>query len=206
MCPALLQVNGLNKKLEELQLNAWKQYGDPAWKHKTPLQKVEALIGVSLMVIRGELSFREIMSLVSAVISSREFPFIIIGLSLTILGGILLNWLIDQGVPLYRANLIQAILSIESNFILSNFITFKDRRNHRHIVWRMLSFHVVKYFITVPLNQWMTLQLIEGMGLSVTLGYIISTGVSMIVNWQFANRLIFRERKQTFPVDPKSEI
>lgn len=70
-----------------------------------------------------------------------QFSFI--GVSIAILGGIILDSLIKAGFNPTIAYLIQAIFSIESNFLSNNRFTWKERREQP--LWkRWWRFHQVR--------------------------------------------------------------
>src|SRR5262249_2409027 len=97
----------------------------------------------------------------------------------------------------YLAYFIQAIVSIELNFFLNHFITWRDRgtSSFRSMGTSWLKFHVTRIF-TVALNQGFY-SLLVVLGVQYLLANVIGTIVFTIVNYLVGDLFVFNA--QTSP-------
>lgn len=132
--------------------------------------------------------------LASSVNRSRIGRFSTVGIALTVFGAVFI-WVFEVvGLRTDIGNLLQAVISIELNFLLSDIWTWGDRRHESRLTSKLVRYHLVKFGVTIPLNQLIyigTLVITQ----SWLLAYLVSTGVITVINWVAGNRFVFRSQK-----------
>lgn len=132
----------------------------------------------------------------------RVIKFGFVGGFIMVLGAVILSLLIESGVDQPTANFIQAIVSIELNFLLNNWLTWRDRRHSR--LWvRFAKYHAGK-LVTIPTNQLMFI-LLTTVGVHYLVAYFINIGVVMAVNYLLYELFVFKEKNgpnQNGPDEP----
>jgi putative flippase GtrA len=121
--------------------------------------------------------------------------FGLIGLAIFVMGGIILNLLVFLGFSPQVANLIQAVISVESNFFLNNALTWRDRRS-ASLLRRWWRYHLGKVFITIPLNQ-VFFEIGYQVSGSTTVAYVIATGLITLFNYFLNEFFVFRKEQGT---------
>ncbi len=123
-------------------------------------------------------------------LSSRIVKFGIVGLALTIFGAVFIAVAVPLGMSPEAANLVQALISVTLNFILSNRLTWNDRK-HGRLVFRVTRYTLSKV-VSITLNQEifkLALKLTTPQG-----AYWISTGFITIYNYIVNEFFVFRKK------------
>lgn len=88
---------------------------------------------------------------------------------------------------------IQAVVSIELNFVLSYLITWRDRREDT--MWGAFRrFHSVRLLLTVPLNQVLFNGLVR-VGMNYLIANSLCITMAMVINYVLNDRFVFRNTK-----------
>ncbi len=117
--------------------------------------------------------------------------FGVIGGGIAVGGAALLTLLIEVfKVHPQWANLIQAIVAVETNFLLNNHITWRDRRHHSSLTSRLGRYHLSKV-VTVTVNQ-ILFALLSMVGLHYLIIYVCNLGIITILNFVFNEKFVFR--------------
>ena len=127
------------------------------------------------------------------IVSPRLLKFGTIGLSVMIIGGLVLHTLVQMGVGKELAYFIQALVSIELNFFLNNQITWNNRRENSFL-YRWGAFHVSR-LITVPLNQLLFILLATILGINYLIAYVMVIGFMTAINYIAAEFFVFRKKE-----------
>jgi putative flippase GtrA len=123
----------------------------------------------------------------------RQYSFACVGLLALGLGFAVLAILVQGlGVDPQLAFFAQAVVAIESNFLLNQRFTWRDRpvRSRREIARRWLRFHATRA-VSVPLNQ-LAFMLLISTGAGWLLSSCICVAGTMIVNYLAGDRWVFR--------------
>jgi putative flippase GtrA/GT2 family glycosyltransferase len=127
----------------------------------------------------------------------RVISFGFIGVSVMILGFILLYTLVDiLGMDENLAYFIQAVFSIELNFLLNHFFTWGDRRNESH-AWQVFLSRWGKFHITRVVTALLS-QIVFSL-LIFFVHYLVANGIcvviAMIFNFVTSEKYVFSSRK-----------
>jgi putative flippase GtrA/GT2 family glycosyltransferase len=125
-------------------------------------------------------------------IPRRIFGFSLVGGSV-MLGGILFLFVLVQflHVEQHIAYLLQAIVSIETNFFLNRTFNWKDRDGNIALQW--FKFHSASA-ITFPFNQGL-FALLSWLGVPYLLTTVLGAGLAAIVNYLANDRFVFHQKK-----------
>ena len=142
------------------------------------------IFGKQMRLIISARSFSRLQSL----LPRRIFGFSVVGGSV-MLGGIILIFLLVHflKVEQHLAYLIQAVVSIETNFFLNRFLNWKERDGNLAMQW--LKFHSTSA-ITFPLNQ-VLFAFMTWLGVQYLIVTVIGAGVAAIVNYLANDRFVF---------------
>lgn len=130
--------------------------------------------------------------------------FVIVGGSVTLLGAVLLDLLVRLGLTPEWANFIQAVVSVETNFFWNNWWTWKDRKDST-LLMRWWKFHIVKLFVTIPLNQLLFVLMVNVSPFlrdNYVVAYFINIAIVMVINFIMNELFVF---KKATPADAVTE-
>jgi putative flippase GtrA/glycosyltransferase involved in cell wall biosynthesis len=124
----------------------------------------------------------------SRLLPKRIMGFSIVGGSVMV-GGITLLFILVQflHVEANLAYLIQAVVSIETNFFLNRFTNWKERNGNLFAQW--LKFHSTSA-ITLPLNQGL-FALLTWLGVPYLVVTVMGAGIAAFVNYLANDRFVF---------------
>lgn len=124
-------------------------------------------------------------------IPKRMLGFSLVGGSV-MLGGLLFLFILVQflHVEKHIAYLLQAVASIETNFLLNRFTNWKDRNGNFFAQW--IKFHSTSA-ITFPLNQGL-FALLTWLGVPYLLITLTGAGVAAVVNYFANDRFVFHNK------------
>ncbi|HLV97565.1 MAG TPA: GtrA family protein [Ktedonobacterales bacterium] len=132
------------------------------------------------------------MSWVIRVLKGRFWGFGLVGLSVLAGGTALLYVLVHfLGVQQNVAYFIQAVVSIEANFVLNRFFNWRDRRGP--ILTQWLKFHTTKVG-TIILNQ-ILFALLTYAGIFYLVATVICTAVITVINFITNDKYVFASRR-----------
>lgn len=118
----------------------------------------------------------------------RQLKFASVGLTTMVVGYGLLIILVElSGTNESLAYLIQAFFSVELNFILNRYVTWRDRGEIR-LISAWLRFHIVRA-ITIPLNQLLFNLLI--LAVPYWIAFPLTVVVVMIINYVTGDKFTF---------------
>lgn len=94
---------------------------------------------------------------------------------------------LDQRVAYF----LQALVTIEYNFFLNRYLTWRDRRDETSLLGTWLRFHAVKVLLTIPLGQ-LVFTLLTLAGLHYSLANALCIVIMMVVNYVVSHRFVFK--------------
>lgn len=139
-----------------------------------------------------------VSSLIRRILSKRLMGFSLVGGGVMV-GGILFLFILVHflHVEQHIAYLLQAIVSIESNFFLNRFLNWKERNGNLFAQW--IKFHSTSA-VTFPVNQAL-FAVLTGLGISYLIVTIIGAGVAAVINYIANDRFVFHKARA---VDPET--
>lgn len=114
--------------------------------------------------------------------------------------GVLLSfailWLgIDMfGLDHWVAYLAQAVIVIEYNFLLSRFLTWRDRRDTVSFWSSWVKFHGARMLLTIPLNQALFSLLTVVFGWHYVLANVTCITAATVINYVVSDTFVFKAR------------
>jgi dolichol-phosphate mannosyltransferase len=125
-----------------------------------------------------------------SLLPKRIMGFSLVGGSVMV-GGMLLLFVLVQilHVEPHLAYLLQAILSIETNFFLNRFLNWKDRNGNLLAQW--IKFHSTS-LVTFPLNQAL-FALLTWLGVHYLVITLLGAGVAAVINYLSNDRFVFHK-------------
>jgi putative flippase GtrA/glycosyltransferase involved in cell wall biosynthesis len=164
--------------------------GSPSWEYAAP----QGIVQNAASYDRPRTAFPSIRSTPTwqlfSLLPRRVMGFSLVGGSVMV-GGILLLFILVQllHVEPHFAYLVQAVLSIETNFFLNRFLNWKDRNGHLLAQW--IKFHSTS-LVTFPLNQAL-FALLTWLGMHYLVITLLGAGVAAVVNYLSNDRFVFHK-------------
>jgi putative flippase GtrA len=122
----------------------------------------------------------------------RFFGFGLVGIFIMLIGIVVLYALVHYcGFNKNLAYFIQAVVSIELNFICNKFFNWRDRQGH--VLFQWVRFHTTKIG-TVLLNQ-LLFAFLVAQGMHYLLATLIGVVLATIINYIVNDKFVFAARK-----------
>lgn len=121
----------------------------------------------------------------------RLIVFSLIGGIVALLGSILLYFFIDIcQIEDNTGYFLQTFISLQINFNLNDFITWRDRRKNYNYWNRWIKFHVAR-FLTILICQ-LFFYLMVNSGMHYMIAFLFNIAFGMVINYISSNKFVFR--------------
>jgi putative flippase GtrA len=125
----------------------------------------------------------------------RSLSYAGVGLAVMALGYAILFALVDGlGWSAHLAYFVQALVSVELNFLLNRRVTWGDRRELSSTKRQWARFHASRV-VTIPANQAL-FSLLTAAGSSFVLANTVCLGLTFLVNYVIANFWVFTNEQR----------